>query len=139
MNLNIKRTIPSFPVLNISVAVQFYRKELNFECRHEEKFFAILTRNEIEIHLWAACDPHWKWRSIFLFLRPVWSGSESFLAGTASCRVEVDGIEALYQEYKQTGVLYNKETVIEQTSWRTREFPVLDLNRNLITFFEYVS
>jgi heme/copper-type cytochrome/quinol oxidase subunit 3 len=44
----------------------------------------------------------------------------------------------LFQEYQKQGVLYSKETVIEKTSWGTREFPALDLHRNLLTFYEQI-
>lgn len=31
---------------------------------------------------------------------PVCTGAESFIAGTASCRIEVEGIDELYQHIK---------------------------------------
>lgn len=131
-----KKTIPALPVININKAVDFYKSRLLFECRHKEDGFAKLTRDEVEIHLWAACDGGWKLRSIFLFLRPIWTGAESFLAGTASCRIEVENIDALYVEYKKQNALYSPDTVIEETQWGTREFPASDLHRNLLTFYE---
>jgi len=130
--------IPALPVVNIDKAVMCYRDRFHFVCRHQDEGFAIFVRNEVEIHLWAACDYSWKWRSILLFLSPVWSGAESFLAGTASCRIEVENIESFYKEYEQTGVLYREETSIDETSWGKREFPTLDLHRNLLTFYEHI-
>lgn len=134
--MKMKKTIPSLPVINIHKAVQFYQNRLNFECRHKEDGFAILVRDEAEIHLWAACDHGWKFRSIFLFIKPVWTGAESFIAGTSGCRIEVRNITDLYDEYKKQGVLYDSGTIIEKTSWGTLEFPALDLHRNLLTFYE---
>lgn len=132
------KTIPALPVQNIEKAVTFYESKLGFTSGHKDEGFAILNREGIEIHLWAACDNGWKLRSLFLFLRPIWSGAESFLAGTASCRIEVEEIDDLFLEYKEKGVLYNSLTVVEQTEWGTREFPALDLHRNLLTFYEQV-
>lgn len=129
-------TIPALPVHNIEKGVYFYETKLGFTCRHKDEGFAILIRDEVEIHLWAACDKGWKWRSILLFLRPILSGAESFIAGTHSCRVEVKKIDDLFTEYKKQGVLYNPETIVEETPWGTREFPALDLHRNLLTFYE---
>lgn len=130
------KTIPALPVVNIEKAVDFYQDKLGFKSRHKDEGFAILTRDSVEIHLWAACDGRWKWRSILLFARPIVSGAETFLAGTASCRIEIENIDGLYDEYKRHGVLYGPNTVIEETPWGTREFPVLDLHRNLLTFYE---
>jgi hypothetical protein len=101
--------------------------------------FAKLLRDEVEIHLWASCDKSWKWRSILLFVRPIWSGAETFIAGTHSCRVQVVEIDKLYSELSKNGILYNTKTVIEKTDWGTREFPTLDLHGNLLTFFERIT
>lgn len=134
--MKMKKTIPALPVIDIDKAVHFYGDKLSFECRHKDEGFAILFRDEVEIHLWAACDGGWKLRSFILFIRPIWTGAESFLAGTASCRIEVENIDALYDEYKNQNVLYDSDTIVESTPWGTREFPALDLHRNLLTFYE---
>ncbi|NIQ58129.1 MAG: bleomycin resistance family protein, partial [Gammaproteobacteria bacterium] len=106
-----------------------------FAVGHHDDGFAIVTRDDVELHLWAACDETWKTRGS-IASRPVVSGAESFLAGTASCRIEVGGIDELYTEYRDRGVLYGPDTVIEARPWGTREFPTLDLERNLLTFYE---
>jgi catechol 2,3-dioxygenase-like lactoylglutathione lyase family enzyme len=134
--MRMKRSIPALPVFNIDRAVQFYQEKLGFISGYHDKGFAKLTRDDVELHLWAACDKAWKFRSIILFLKPIWSGAESFLAGTSSCRIEIEKIDDLFNEYKGKGVLYSPETKVEETSWRTREFPALDLHRNLLTFYE---
>ncbi|WP_091210340.1 bleomycin resistance protein [Mucilaginibacter gossypiicola] len=136
--INFKNAIPTFPAVDIRKAVQFYEDKMRFKARHQEKEFAIVVRDDIEIHLWQACDKRWKFRLWWIF-RPIVSGAESFLAGTASCRIEVRGIDELYQEYKASGVIYNSNTVIEEQPWGHRDFPVLDLYGNLITFFEVIS
>lgn len=133
------KTIPALPVINIEKAVNFYQVKLGFNSHYKDDGFAKLIRDDVEIHLWAACDRGWKLRSIFLFAKPVSSGAESFLAGTASCRIEVEKIDELFTEYKQKGVLYSPATIVEETPWRTREFPALDLYRNLLTFYERIE
>lgn len=137
--MKMTKIIPALPVFNIDQAVTFYEKKLGFMGGYKEGGFAILNRDEIELHLWAASDKGWKWKSLFLFMKPVVSGAESFLAGTSSCRIQVTQIDELYDEYKEQGVLYNSETTVEETSWATREFPALDLHRNLLTFYEQVE
>lgn len=68
--------------------------------------------------------------------RPVCSGAESFIAGTASCRIEVDQVDELYAEMAAAGVLHPTDPGRAQdTDWGTREFAVLDLEGNLLTFF----
>ncbi len=94
--------------------------------------------DEIEIHLWAACDKNWKWRSIVSFVRPIRSGAESFIAGTHSCRIQVVEIDKFYDEFRRSEILYNSKTIIEKTNWGTMEFPTLDLHGNLLTFFERI-
>ena len=97
-----------------------------------------MVREGIEIQLWEACDRSWRFK-FWLFFNPIANGAESFLAGTASCRIEVEGIDELYEEYKASGVIYNARTVVEHQPWGHRDFPTLDLHCNLITFFEVVD
>ncbi len=137
--INLKKTIPALPVVSIKTAVRFYETKMGFHARHTEATFAILVRDSIEIHLWASCDKSWMLRSLILFLRPIWTGAESFLAGTASCRVEVEGIDELYQEYKSQGVLHGEYSVVEEQHWGHRDLATLDLHGNLITFYEVVN
>lgn len=137
--MKILKTIPALPVRNIDKGTKFYEDKFGFICQYKDDSFSKLIRDEIEIHLWASCDRNWKWRSIFLFLRPIWSGAETFIAGTHSCRIQVLEIDHFYSEFKQTAVLYNSKTVIEKTNWGTREFPTLDLHGNLLTFFERID
>jgi len=136
--IKFKKSIPALPVLSIAKAVEFYNNRMGFTMRHQEETFAIVTRGGIEIHLWASCDRSWKYRSIMLFLKPVWSGAETFLAGTASCRIEVNGIDELYQEYKTQGLLHNEHSQIEEQHWGHRDFAILDLYGNLFTFYEEI-
>lgn len=135
MTIQLGRTIPAFPVIDVAAAVAFYADRLGFRARHQEPEFAIVVRDAAELHLWAAADH--AWRTTLDPTRVVASGAESFLAGTASCRIEVTGIDALFVEYQAAGVLHavGARGVISQP-WGAREVPVLDLHNNLITFFE---
>jgi len=134
--MKMTKTIPALPVQNIRKAAEFYRIKLGFSVPHQDEGFAILARDEVEIHLWASNDESWKDFGEEMLRHPIVSGAESFLAGTASCRIEVNGIDELYEEYKKQGVLYNPETVITKQPWGTREFEALDLHRNLLVFYE---
>ena len=95
--MKMNKTIPALPVQDIKVSCEYYSNRLGFTIRHQEETFAIAVRDDIEIHLWQSCDKSWKWRSIFLALNP----------GTASCRIQVQGIDELFEQYKKQGVLYS--------------------------------
>jgi hypothetical protein len=133
--MRLTRTIPALPVEHIRESVMFYTEKFGFSAGYYDAGFAKLFRDEVEIHLWASSDGSWKVRPGFTH-HPVVSGAETFLAGTASCRVEVEGIDELFSEYSEKGIIYNPETVIVSQPWGTREFPILDHHRNLLTFFE---
>ena len=130
------KTTPALPVQNIDEAAAFYRQRLGFEVRHVDDGFAKLVRDDAEVHLWAASDRSWAERDE-LAQSPVCSGAESFLAGTASCRIEVDDVDALYAEMAAAEVLHPTDPGSAQdTEWGTREFAALDLEGNLLTFHQ---
>jgi len=136
--MKMKKTIPALPVQDIRESIEFYTTKLGFMVRHHEEGFCIVVRDDVEIHLWRSADDSWKNKGADLAVAPVCSGAESFLAGTASCRIEVQGIDELFKEYKTKGVLYNPDTVVEVQPWGDREFPALDHHRNLLTFYEVI-
>lgn len=94
----------------------------------------MLRQDTVEIHLWAATDERWQTRSG----PPVLSGAESFIAGTASCRVAVLGADEFHDRIRLLGILHPNAQLTDQP-WGCREFGVLDPDRNLITFFERTS
>src|SRR3954469_14902055 len=99
MTPRLGRTIPALPVRDVAAAVERYRERFGFDAPHVEGGFALLRRDDAELHLWAASDEEWRTRED-LRQRPVCSGAESFIAGTASCRIEVEGVDALFDELR---------------------------------------
>jgi catechol 2,3-dioxygenase-like lactoylglutathione lyase family enzyme len=137
MMVRMTQTIPAMPVHDMSAAVAFYRDRLGFEAVHHEDGFAVMSRDEAVVHLWEASDEGWRQRSSYE--RPVVSGAESFIAGTASCRVRVEGVDQLYTELREKDVLHRvSRDGVDSTDFGTREFATLDLDGNLIAFFEWV-
>jgi predicted lactoylglutathione lyase len=134
--MKMKKTIPALPVQDIMQSMEFYTTKFGFTVRHHDSSFAIVVRDEVEIHLWQSGDETWKNKGASLAENPICSGAESFLAGTASCRIEVQGITELFEEYKKQGIIYNPDTIVEEQPWGTREFPALDHHSNLLTFYE---
>ena len=132
------QTIPALPVRNAAAAVDFYRERLGFEALHHDGGFAVVCRDDAVVHLWEASDESWRTRDPGE--APVCSGAESFIAGTASCRVVVEGVDELYDELRRADVLHpvSKEGV-DDTDLGTREFATLDADGNLVTFLEWRS
>jgi RimJ/RimL family protein N-acetyltransferase/catechol 2,3-dioxygenase-like lactoylglutathione lyase family enzyme len=131
------RTIPALPVRSVTAAVAFYRERLGFAPAHEEPGFAVLRRDDATLHLWQAGDDEWRARPD-LAERPVRSGAESFLAGTASCRVETEDVDALHAELAAAEVLHPAaRDGVRETGFGTRETAALDLDGNLLEFFRW--
>jgi len=132
----LSRTVPALPVQDIEAGAAFYAARLGFEVAYSDEGFAKLRRDEAEIHLWAASDESWRQRAD-LANEPICSGAESFIAGTASCRIEVDGVDDLYDELKRADVFHPTDPgSASDTDWGTREFAALDLEGNLLTFYQ---
>jgi catechol 2,3-dioxygenase-like lactoylglutathione lyase family enzyme len=136
--VTLSQTIPALPVRDAAAAVEFYRDRLGFDVLHHDGGFAVLARDEAVLHLWEAGDESWRERDSLE--RPVRSGAESFIAGTASCRIVVQGVDELYEELRGSDVLHpvSKESVAD-TDFGTREFATLDLDGNLVTFLQWIS
>jgi catechol 2,3-dioxygenase-like lactoylglutathione lyase family enzyme len=136
--VSLGQTIPALPVREAAAAVDFYRDRFGFDVLHHDGGFAVMARDEAVLHLWEAGDESWRERDSLE--RPVRSGAESFIAGTASCRVVVDGVDELYEELRRSDVLHPvSKTGLDDTDFGTREFATCDLDGNLVTFFQWVS
>ena len=136
--VTLSQTIPALPVRHAAAAVDFYRDRLGFEIVHHDGGFAVLARDEAVIHVWEAGEESWRERDTVE--RPVRSGAESFIAGTASCRIAVESVDALFEELSECGVLHPvSKGGVEDTDFGTREFATVDLDGNLVTFFRWRS
>ena len=112
--------IPALPVRDIATAAAFYTERFGFILVHTDAGFSVLIRDEVRIHLWEANDP----------LTP---GAEPFLAGSASCRIVVSDIDALYAEMLQSRVVHPNGALADQP-WGERDFSVLDQDNNCLSF-----
>ena len=138
MGVTLTQAIPALPVRDAARAAEFYRDRLGFEVVHHDGGFAVLRRGGAEVHLWEASDESWRERSSDE--KPVRSGAESFIAGTASCRIAAEGVDELYVELSAREVLHPvSRDGVEETGFGTREFAALDLDGNLLTFFRWRS
>jgi hypothetical protein len=130
--------IPALPVRAVGAAVDHYTTRFGFTCRHQDAGFGIVVRDDVELHLWESGDDGWRSRpAADLFDSPVRTGAETFIAGTASCRIQVDVVDALYAELSAAGVLHPTDGGSPvDTDYGTREFATSDLDGNLLTFYQ---
>jgi catechol 2,3-dioxygenase-like lactoylglutathione lyase family enzyme len=138
VGVTLAQTIPALPVRDAARAVEFYRDKLGFAVVHHDGGFAVLKRDGAEVHLWEASDESWRERTSDE--SPVRSGAESFIAGTASCRIATEGVDELYGELSERGILHPVSRAgVDETDFGTREFAALDPDGNLLTFFKWRS
>ncbi len=134
MEAGLGTAIPALPARDVAAAVAWYDDRLGFAAIHHDDGYAVLRRDAAELHLWQAGDERWRERAD-LRERPVRSGAESFLAGTASCRIAAADVDGLFLELQAAGVLHRVSRAgVQQTDHGTREVNVLDLDGNLLTF-----
>ena len=126
-------SIPALPVADIARSVEFYEGQLGFVVIHREGGFAVLRSGQVDLHLWQAGDESWREREYVQ--EPIVSGAESFLAGTASCRIEVDEVDELHAMVQPLGILHPNAPLRDEW-YGTREFSIVDPDNNLLTFFE---
>ena len=131
--MKMRSAIPALPVSNMEEGVRFYRDILGFTISHQDTGYAVISRDQVQVHLWGATDESWRTRKDG---DPIESGAETFLAGTHSCRIEVEGVDEIHQELEPKQVMH-PNAPLESKPWGTREFGVLDPYGNLITFFEW--
>ncbi len=110
----LREAIPALPARNVDTAVAFYQQRLGFEHLFTMDGYAGVRRGDVELHLWTR-------------------DGEATSGG--SCRVNVSGIEALYAEMRQAGVI-SPDGTLAAKAWGYREFAVLDADGNQITFAE---
>ncbi len=136
--MTLSQTIPALPARDVAKAVDYYRDRFGFEVLHHDGGFAVLCRDDAVLHLWQASDESWRKRAEGD--APVQSGAESFIAGTASCRIVASEVDELFSEYQAKEVLHPvSRDGVEDTDFGTREFSTLDLDGNLLTFFKWTD
>jgi catechol 2,3-dioxygenase-like lactoylglutathione lyase family enzyme len=114
--------IPALPVSDERRAVDFLTGALGFvELQHEGRGIGFLRRDGVQIQLWVPDGSA--------------PGAERYLAGSASCQLEVTGIAELYRHCQAVGVVHPNAPLTDQP-WGMREFAILDPDNNLITLYE---
>lgn len=109
--------VPILAVADIAAGVAFYAR-LRFEEAYRDDDTAVLERDAVTLHLWRCVD--------------------RVIADNTACRMQVDGIDALYAECRAANAVHPNGALCAKP-WGTREFTVLDPQGGAITFFERVA
>lgn len=110
------------PASDVAGAIAFYEEQLGFKAIYTEGdpvSLAIVKRDSAEIFLYQNDDKH--------------------LAEWTSFRIQVENIDALYEECQAKGgaMLYPNGELTTQP-WGAKEFAVVDLMGVCITFYEAI-
>jgi catechol 2,3-dioxygenase-like lactoylglutathione lyase family enzyme len=133
MTVTLASATPALPATDLQRSRDFYVETFGFGVVAEDEGFALLRKDAATLSLWGATDDTWRTRADWT--RPVDSGAETFIAGTASCSFETFGVDELYERCNALGVVH-PNAHIEDTEWGAREFAVLDPDGNLVRFWE---
>lgn len=114
----LQQAIPVLASLDLEATQRFYKEKLGFEAGSRYPDYAICARDGIQVHFWLTEDTD--------------------IPKATSCRIDVGGIDALYEEMGTAGVVHPNGPLRNQP-WGMREFAVLDGDGNLIKFGERTS
>jgi len=109
----LKRAVPVLASLDIEATQRFYAEKLGFTAVARYPDYGIVERNGVQIHFWLTDDAD--------------------IPKATSCRVDVDGVDQLYEEMNTSGVVHPNGPLTDQP-WGLREFAVLDGDGNMIKF-----
>lgn len=114
----LQQAIPVLASLDLEATQRFYSERLGFEPLSQYPDYAVSGRDGVQVHFWLTDDAD--------------------IAKATSCRIDVSGIETLYEEMSAAGVVHPNAPLRDQP-WGMREFAVLDGDGNVITFGERVT
>jgi predicted enzyme related to lactoylglutathione lyase len=105
------RVMPELPLGDVPAGVRHYKDVLGFEVNYEQEDIGVLDRDEVRILLVARTQHH---------------------SGIGSAYFYVRDVDALYSELLEKGADVQGEPISQP--WGLREFSVLDVERNRLTF-----
>lgn len=107
----LRQMLPELPLTDVAAGVAYYQEVLGFKINYAQENFGVMDRDDVTILLIARTDQH---------------------AGIGSCEAYVRDADALYAELVARGANVQGEPV--SRPWGLRDFRVLDLEGNRITF-----
>lgn len=115
MHAWLKTAIPKLASLDIERSVTFF-EALGFTRVAVHPTLAMVSRDEVDIHFWLTDNPD--------------------IPNTTGCRVNIDRadtVEALYREFEPLNIVHPSDPLGDKP-WGLREFSILDLDGNVLTF-----
>jgi DNA-binding transcriptional MerR regulator len=113
--ITLQRAIPVLASLDLEATQRFYADKIGFSPVARYPDYAICARDGVQLHFWLTDDAD--------------------IPKETSCRIDVVGIEPLYEEMTAAGVVHPNGP-LRQQPWGFKEFAVLDGDGNLIKFGE---
>jgi uncharacterized glyoxalase superfamily protein PhnB len=107
----LQQMLPELPLSDVSAGVTYYQRVLGFRINYAQDDLGVMDRDDVTILLIARTDRH---------------------TGIGSCEAYVRDADALYAELVARGANVQGEPVSHP--WGLRDFRVLDLEGNRITF-----
>jgi catechol 2,3-dioxygenase-like lactoylglutathione lyase family enzyme len=105
------KALPELPFSDVAAAVDYYRDVLGFRINYQQHDLGVMDRDQIAMVLIARTGRH---------------------TGIGSAYVYIENADALYTELRAKGANLQGEPLSHP--WGLRDFGVLDLERNRITF-----
>jgi hypothetical protein len=112
MHAWLKTAIPKLASLDIERSVTFF-EQLGFTRTAVYPTVAMVSRDSVDIHFWLTTDPA--------------------IPKLTGCRVNVDGIDKLYEQFRILDIIHPDDPLGDKP-WGLREFSILDVDGNLLTF-----
>jgi Glyoxalase superfamily protein len=116
MGVTMTMAVPVIPARDTRAGAEWYRDNLAFDVVHVEPEYAIVERDHVGIHFWGP------------------SGIAPEDSNTMF-RIRVEGIDELHEHCRKLSIVH-PNAPLEEKPWGAREFAVVDLDGNLLTFFE---
>lgn len=104
--------IPKLASLDLERTLAFY-EGLGFRRHGDYPDYGIVDRDGVQLHFWLCTDAR--------------------IPKETACRIEVEGIEGLFDAYSQRGVIHPNGSLALKP-WVVWEFSILDPDGNLVTF-----
>ena len=114
----LQRAVPVLASLDIEATQRFYADKLGFTTLGRYPDYAIVARDDVQIHFWLTGDAD--------------------IPKATSCRIDVAGVDQLYEEMSAAGVVHPNGPLTDQP-WGLREFAVLDADGNMIKFGQRID
>lgn len=114
MSSRLIASIPKLASLDIDRSLTFFRR-LGFKQHGSFSDYGIIQRDGVQIHFWLCDDPR--------------------IPKETACRITVEGIDELFEEFSGYGVIHPNGS-LSSKPWGVREFSIMDIDGNLLTFQE---